>query len=85
MEMVSKLGERIYSAEPGKKIIEMAKDPDSTIVDKDKQNGGRGGLLPHREVENFLNDVETTFLLKQQGILTDDIFKRSFRGWLTWW
>lgn len=74
MELIFKLSERIYDSERGKWIIEKAKDPAYAIVVIDEPEKHP----THREVENFLNDVETTFLLKQGGILTDDTFKRTF-------
>ena len=74
MELMFKLNERIYDSQRGKYIIEQMKDAEAEVIDLDEPN-----LYPtHREVENFLNDVEAAFLLKERGILTDDMFKREF-------
>ena len=81
MELIFKLSDRIYESERGRKIIEQIKKPDSVIVALDKQGGGgliASHLLPHREVENFLNDVETALLLKQHRMLRSGMFEQTF-------
>ena len=76
-DIVLRLNDRIYDSETGIQILEMAKDSDKIIVDLEHQDGGEG-LLKHRSVENFLNDVETVFILQQNKVLTDSMFRQAF-------
>ena len=81
MELIFKLSDRIYESERGQKIIEKIKKPIGVIVDIDQPDGGgvlARHLLPHREVENFLNDVETALLLRQHKILRPGMFEQTF-------
>ena len=77
-DMVMRLSDRIYASENGKKILEMAKDPNKVIVNIEDICGKEGDALPHRDVENFLNDVEQVFVLQQDKIFTDRTVRYAF-------
>ncbi|MCY4491371.1 MAG: hypothetical protein OXC46_07915 [Thaumarchaeota archaeon] len=77
-DMVMRLSDRIYASENGKKILEMAKDPNKVIVNIEDKDGKEGDALPHRDVENFLNDVEHVFVLQQDKIFTDRTVRYAF-------
>ena len=77
-DIIFRLSDRIYDSEKGRKIIEMAKNSDKVIVDFKHSDGGQKELLPHRDVENFLNDVEMIFTLQQNNVLTKSMFRQAF-------
>lgn len=77
-DLILRLNDRIYESKKGQTIIELAKDCNAIVVDTNKQKGVPNGPLPHREVENFLNDVEMIFTLKEKKILADSMFKQAF-------
>ena len=78
IDLIFRLNDRIYESDTGKKIIEMAKNPDAIIVDADFPENTKFGSLNHREVENYLNNIEMACTLKQQNILTSKMFEQAF-------
>ena len=76
--LMMKLNDRIYNSERGKKILEITKNRDAVVVDMNKKEGEPNGPLSHRDVENFLYDIELIFMLKDKDILTSEISSHSF-------
>ena len=61
--LMMKLNDRIYNSERGKKILEITKNRDAVVVDMNKKEGEPNGPLSHRDVENFLYDLELIIML----------------------
>jgi len=78
VDLILRLSEKIFESETGKWIIEKSKDPNSRIIEIDVPMGYLSFLVPHREMENFLNKIETVLLLKEQNLITDVMTEHEF-------
>ena len=70
-DLFLRLNDTIYRSDEGKKIIECTRTGKPVL----ETNGGK---VTERELENFLNEVETVWLLIEQGSLSSKIAKVGF-------
>jgi len=73
-DLLLRLNDSIYRSDEGKKIIEAMRLKQIVL-----QNGG--GSVNERDLENFLNEVETVAILIKQGTLTSTMAEQAF-GWV---
>ena len=73
-DLLLRLNESIYRSDEGKKIIEAIRLKQIVL-----ENGG--GSVNERDLENFLNEVETVAILIKQGTLTSAMAEQAF-GWV---
>lgn len=73
-DLLLRLNESIYRSDEGKKIIEAIRLKQNILEKND-------GLVNERDLENFLNEVETVAILIKQGTLTSTMAEQSF-GWV---
>lgn len=73
-DLLLRLNDAIYRSDEGKKILESARLGLPIL----EQNQGN---VTERELENFLNEVETVSMLIKQGTLTSSMAEQGF-GWV---
>lgn len=73
-DLLLRLNENIYRSVEGKKIIEHVRLNQSVL----KRNGG---TVDERDLENFLNEVESVAILINQGTMTSEMAEQAF-GWV---
>ncbi len=73
-DLLLRLNESIYRSDEGKRIIEAIR-----LKQKVLQNGENS--VTERDLENFLNEVETVAILIKQGTLTSTMAEQAF-GWV---
>ena len=73
-DLLLRLNDSIYRSDEGKKIIEALRLKKAVLENT-------GGSVNERDLENFLNEVETVAILIKQGTLTSTMAEYTF-GWV---